>query len=672
MSPSPRSSRAGSSRPGPSAPVHAALSLALAGLAAALPTEVEGQATGYTVDDFMTATEVREFVWAPDGRHFLYVSNAGDTGTWEVFRIPVEGGTPEQLTGKLVPEFATTPVVERAEPKEDLAVSTDGERIIFSSARYFERYTNIFSMSLGNGEVTQHSFHDGVIETAPALSPDGRTLAWYDRRGNGNKISLLDLGTPGAWPRLFDPGAAQDRSPVWSPDGQTLAFIRGGAIWVRAVAGGEPRRVVGPEYPGVGSPVWSPDGTRMAVTSGRSGFSQIAVVELATGALTPITWAPREHTSPAWSPDGSTLAFIVSDGLGMSTQLAIASGDGSGAIEILTSGAGVRSGPAFSPDGRSIAYRETTSNRVPDIWVISATGGTPRQVTRSMGRLDPGRLTVATDITYPAPSDRLPIPAVLLLPPDFDPSRRYPAVVALHGHPGLWGHDMSVDARSFHHQFLAQQGFVVLSPNQRGSRGLGQGFHDLHIADWGGADYDDTMAAWGYLESLGYVDMDRIATWGGSGGGYMSFLIATRDSDRVAAQVIRAPVSSFEIESIERFAASGRAWTANREPRMLREEFGAPYAEIPGEYDLRSPIHFVEGVSVPQLLLHGSRDTAVLIRQSEMWADRMEELGKGHLLDFVTYPDEDHSLGRYRETVRDRLERGLRFLATHMDLPHLR
>jgi len=645
--------------------------LLVAGLVLSMRPGLEGQAPGYTVDDFMTATEVREFVWAPDGRHLFYVSSAGDTGTWEVFRIPAGGGDPEQFTGKLTPEFATTPVVDRSEPKEDLSVSADGRRLLFSSARYFERYTNIFSMSLETREVTQHTFHDGVIETAPAVSPDGSTLAWYDRRGAGNKISLLDLDTPGAWPRLFDPGSAQDRSPVWSPDGRTLAFIRGGAIWVRPIEGGEARRVVDPEYPGVGSPVWSPDGTRMAVTSNRSGFSQIAVVEVATGALTPITLAAREHGSPTWSPDGTTLAFIVGDGLGMSSQLAVAPADGSGEIRVLTSGAGVRSGPAFSPDGAEIAYRETTSNRVPDIWVMPAEGGTPRQVTRSMGRLDPARLTVATDVTYPAPSDRLPVPGILLLPPDFDPARQYPAVVALHGHPGLWGHDMSVDARSFHHQFLAQQGFVVLSPNQRGSRGLGQGFHDLHIADWGGADYEDTMAAWDYLESLGYVDMDRIATWGGSGGGYMSFLIATRDSDRVAAQVIRAPVSSFEIESIERFAASGRAWTANREPRMLREEFGASYAEIPGEYDLRSPIHFVEGVNVPQFLLHGSRDTAVLIRQSEMWADRMEALGKGHLLDFVKYPDEDHSLGRYRETVQDRLERGLRFLATHMDLPHL-
>lgn len=631
----------------------------------------EGQAPRYTVDDFMTASEVREFVWAPDGEAFYFVSNAGDTGTWEIFRVSATGGPPEQLTGQHRPPFATTPVADRSEPKEDLAISRDGSRLFFGSARYFERYTNLFSLSLGSGEVTQHTFHDGVIETAPTPSPDGRTLAYFDRRGNGTKIHLLDLDSPRSWPRLLDPGSATERSPSWSPDGHRLAFVRGGAIWVQDLEDGEARPVVAPGFPGVSSPVWSPDGSRMAVTSNRSGFSQVAVVDVATGALTPITYAPRDHSSPAWSPDGRRLAFVVTDGLGMTNQLATAPADGSGEPEFLTSGAGLRSAPAYAPDGSVIAFRETASNRTPDLWTVPAGGGAPRQVTHSMGRLDPERLSVAQDITYSAPADNLPIPGTLLLPPDFDPARSYPAVVALHGHPGLWGHDMSVDARNFHHQYLAQRGFVVLSPNQRGSRGLGQGFHDLHVADWGGTDYEDTMAAWDYLASLGYVDMGRVATWGGSGGGYMSFLIATRDSHRVAAQVIRAPVSSFEIESIERFAASGRAWTATREPRMLREEFGAPYSEIPGEYDLRSPINFVEGVDVPQLLLHGSRDTAVLIRQSELWAERMADLGKGHLLEFVRYPDEDHSLGRYRSTVRDGLERGLRFLATHLDLPHL-
>ena len=113
------------------------------------------------------------------------------------------------------------------------------------------------------------------------------------------------------------------------------------------------------------------------------------------------------------------------------------------------------------------------------------------------------------------------------------------------------------------------------------------------------------------------------------------------------------------------------AWTAGRAPRREREEFGGPYAEIPEEYDRRSPINFVEHVTVPQLLFQGLRDTSVPPRQSQVWVQRMHELRKDHLLTYVEYPDEDHGLQRYKATIRDRLERMEKFFAQHLDLPQL-
>jgi hypothetical protein len=299
----------------------------------------------------MTATEVREFVWAPDGRHFLYVSNAGDTGTWEVFRIPVEGGTPEQLTGKLVPEFATTPVVERAEPKEDLAVSTDGERIIFSSARYFERYTNIFSMSLGTrrGHPTQlpRRGHRDRAGPLPGRSHPGVVRS----AGEREQDQPPGPGHPGGLAPSLRPGRSPGPKPGLVPRRPTLAFIRGGAIWVRAVEGGEARRVVGPEYPGVGSPVWSPDGTRMAVTSGPER-------------LLPDRGGGVGHRGPDahhLGPAGAHVPRLVPGRVDAGLHCERRPGD-----EHPTRGgfgrwirgdrdphvrSGVRSGPAFSPDG---------------------------------------------------------------------------------------------------------------------------------------------------------------------------------------------------------------------------------------------------------------------------------------------------------------------------------
>jgi dipeptidyl aminopeptidase/acylaminoacyl peptidase len=327
---------------------------------------------------------------------------------------------------------------------------------------------------------------------------------------------------------------------------------------------------------------------------------------------------------------------------------------------VITTGKGKRFTPGFSPDGDHLAFIESTSTRTRDIWKAAVSGGPPTQVTRSMGRVDPAHLTEAREIFYFA-RDNLKIPGMMWLPPDFDPDKKYPVLVRLHGHPGQWSHDFRMMT-----QYFINKGFVAIAPNPRGSDGFGQGFHDLHTADWGGEEFHDVMGVIPFMESLGYVDMDRKATWGGSGGGFMSMTVATKAPDVFQAQVIRAPVTDWKVLVNERHDAVGRAWTATRAPSRSRSDMGGSYAEIPEEYDMRSPINFVEAVQVPQLLFHGLRDTNVLPRQSEMWVDRMRELGKGDLVEFITYPDEDHGLRRYKATIRDRLERMSEFFSEHV------
>lgn len=133
--------------------------------------------------------------------------------------------------------------------------------------------------------------------------------------------------------------------------------------------------------------------------------------------------------------------------------------------------------------------------------------------------------------------------------------------------------------------------------------------------------------------------------------------------------MIRAPVSSWKLLAIDRFGGSGRTWTPTRTPRRERSEFGGSYEEIPNEYYNRSPLNFVAKVQVPQLLFQGLRDSSVPPRQSQVWAGRMRALGKAHLIDYVEYPDEDHSLRRYKATVRDMLVRMESFLVEHLRLP---
>ena len=614
-----------------------------------------------SLDDWLSVSRVGEFVWSADGDAFYYTSNAHDSGTLAIFRVASDGGVPEGL--------AWPPEGARPEPAQSLGMSPGGDELVFVSARYYQGYDNLWRIPIApsGAAPTPITFNDAVIETAPTLSADGRTLAYQVRTPAGPRIFLRDLADSRAWPRLFTAGDANETSPRFSPDGRSIAFSSGGDIRIRAVGGTESRVIVDPAIGGGnGGFAWSPDGTRLAFTNGRSGWAQVAIVRIETGDVTPITYDEREHGGISWSPDGRWLVFTRSDASGFSNQVVVAPADGMGAARAITDGKGRRSQPRFSPDGDELAWLEQSDTRTPDIWKTAWNDGEwgerPVQVTNSMGRIDPERLSEAEEVYYPGP-DNLPIPTLLYRPRDFDPSRAYPVIVRLHGHPGQWNHSFEMMR-----QYWVQRGFVVAAPNPRGSRGFGQGFHDLHIADYGGVEFQDVMNVLPFLEGLGYVDMTRKATWGGSGGGYMSLVIATEAPDVFQAQVIRAPVSEWRLLANDRFAASGRHWTASRSPRRERSEFGGPYDEIPEEYEARSPVNFVDNVRVPQLLLQGLRDAAVPPRQSQVWAERMREAGKGDLLSYIEYPDEDHSLRRYKATVRDILERMDALFARHLRL----
>src|SRR6266545_405329 len=521
----------------------------------------------YTLDDWMTVTSVGSFVWSPDGTQIYYTSDAGDSGTDEIFRIPVSGGPPTQVS--------RNPAGERPNPKGNLELSADGKTIFYTMSNYFQNIEDIYRLPASGGPATRLTFNDAIIETEPRGSPDGKTLAYFSRTARGTKIFMLDLQSTPAWPRLFDPGPKFERNPVWSPDGTLVAYIR------------------------------------------------------------------------------ST---------GMSRDVVVTSSDGHGTPKVLATGKGIRRSPQFAPDGKTLAYLETTATRASDIWLMPVQGGTPKQLTNSMGRINSADLSAPEELTYPGP-DHLKIPALLYKPKDFDPNRKYPVVVLLHGHPGQWNESMNMMW-----QYLIQKGFVFIAVNPRGTVGFGDGFHDLHVGDYGGTEYEDCMAVLDYLKTLPYIDMTRKATWGGSGGGYMSLAIATNSPGTFQAQVIRAPVSSWKNLAMERYVSPARFATPTREPGRAREEFGGAYTDIPDRYDERSPLNFVEKVAAPQLLMQGLRDSSVPPNESKRWVKRMRELGKGDLIEYVEYPDEDHGLSRYRASVRDELVRIDRFLFEHLKL----
>jgi dipeptidyl aminopeptidase/acylaminoacyl peptidase len=245
------------------------------------------------------------------------------------------------------------------------------------------------------------------------------------------------------------------------------------------------------------------------------------------------------------------------------------------------------------------------------------------------GSIDPA-LFVSHEYVWYESSDGLKIPAILYRPRDVDPDKKYPALVEVHGGPtGQFFRNFDPFA-----QFLANRGYVVIQPNPRGSTGYGVEFRDMAIKDWGGGDLEDIAAAAEYLRGLPEVDPDRIGVWGGSYGGYMTYIAVTKKPDLWKAGVAWMGITDLHTlyeDSMEHFKY------------YLREQMGDPEADADLWCD-RSALNFADQMSAKLLIVHGLNDPRCPIEQARIFRDRLIELGKveGEDFEYVELADEGH------------------------------
>jgi dipeptidyl aminopeptidase/acylaminoacyl peptidase len=224
--------------------------------------------------------------------------------------------------------------------------------------------------------------------------------------------------------------------------------------------------------------------------------------------------------------------------------------------------------------------------------------------------------------------DGLPIEGWLLKPPDFDPRRRHPLVLQVHGGPhGQYGW-------AFFHEFqvLAAAGYLVLYVNPRGSDGYGEDFKRAVVRDWGGKDYEDLMNALDEVIERGFVDTDRMGIAGGSYGGFMTNW-AIGHTDRFAAAVAMRSLSNLVSEYAQHDIV---LWGVL--------EMGPPPWPDTGELWARSPIKYVQQMRTPLLLTHGEMDLRCAISQAEELFGALRLLGRE--VELVRFPGESHDLSR--------------------------
>ncbi|MDA1258817.1 MAG: S9 family peptidase, partial [Chloroflexi bacterium] len=239
----------------------------------------------------------------------------------------------------------------------------------------------------------------------------------------------------------------------------------------------------------------------------------------------------------------------------------------------------------------------------------------------------------------------LGIESRVMLPPDFDPSLKYPLILEIHGGPN----GAFLDSFMPDHHMLATNGYVVLAVNPRGSSSYGVDFMTAVFDDWGGEDYEDIMAGVDEMASRPYIDASRMGLHGYSYGGFMTTWIIGHDS-RFKAAVAGAPVTNL----------SSMYGTSDIGVSFGERQWNGRRMEETDKYLFRSPITYAESVETPVLLIHGEADVRVPMEQSEQYYVTLKRLGK--TVSFVRFPNFSHLSKRSGHPVL-RQEYGDRMLA---------
>lgn len=553
--------------------------------------------------------------WSPDGKQIAFISDRtaeadAKKGTG-IYLLGFEGGDPRLLT-------------RHPGTVGDLEWSSDGKYLAYSA---------VVDPLNPEGEEPKEG------EPAPIKVTD-RIDYKQDTRGyladTRGQVFILDV-VSGERRQLTD-----DRDdhlhPRWSPDGKTIAAIHPHPNFVKSqvelidVATGAIRRVM-PTDGVIGTWTWSRDGTKLAVGSDLDwGFQQeISLVDIATGEHRQVTtdlqvtpsgsWSVmRAPAHPVWLDDNRALYQIYAHG--RSGLAAIDVETGEVAEEVRWDG----SHYGFSTDvsGRYVTQTRNGFDGVGEVVVYDRQAGELAQIT-TLNTETLSETKPAQAENFSIERNGFTIEAWLLKPGDFDPSKRYPLVIDIHGGPNGWYGPSFSGVQ----QLLASNGFVVVFANPRGSGSYGREFTAQVQRDWGGEDYQDLMAVVDAAIERPYVDSERTGVYGYSYGGFMTSWVIGH-TNRFKAAVIGAPV----VDLISFFGTSdiGHVWGPI--------QYGGKPWEAREWYLAHSPITYLHEATTPTLILHAEGDIRCPIGQGEQLFATLKSVGVE--AEFVRYPGGDH------------------------------
>ncbi|HEV8230423.1 MAG TPA: S9 family peptidase [Candidatus Limnocylindria bacterium] len=524
--------------------------------------------------------------------------------------------------------------------------------IVFAKDTGGTEQHDLFRIDVESGAVTQLTNDPTAQEYVAQFSPDDR---WITVLANKRHPEAPDRpGQLNLWKMRAD---GSDYAPLtryqfpvfggqWSPDGKWIAYTTNEDVtelknldsYVVRADGSGVRKVLAVKQGSKDTIAdWHPDGGRLAVTSDASGQNRAGILDVETGEVRWLGKDNVEEHAVRFSKDGALLACIRNF---ESSVRPVVYDVATGAARELRLPDGFAMGAQFfDADRKLLVSYSTDTTRTSLVAYDLASDTYETLLAAEYGPIDRSVFVQAKHIWYPTFDGRR-IPALLYTPRDIAAGERLPALVHVHGGPtSQWFRGFDPFA-----QFLVDRGLVVIEPNIRGSTGYGVDFRDAALKDWGGADLEDVAAAAAYLRTLPYVDPERLVVFGGSYGGFMTFIAATKKPELWRAAVAWVGISDLHRlyeKSMEHFKY------------YFREQMGDPEQERALWRD-RSAIEFADRLRAKLLMVHGVNDPRCPVDQSRIFRDRLLELGRteGQDFEYVELGDEGHGSTDIAQKIR--------------------
>jgi dipeptidyl aminopeptidase/acylaminoacyl peptidase len=525
-------------------------------------------------------------LWSPDGKYLAFTSER--SGKSNLFRLRVAGGEAEQLTDVKsgVGTFAWSP---------------DGTQIAFVLT-------------------------DPPTDADEQAAKSKNDFRWVDRDHKLDRLYLLSVtkdSEGNRTPRLLTPGhytigaAARPGggSFDWSPDGQSIAFAHRQSpiaddwttsdISIVEVASGKITPLATTKAAEF-APVFSPDGQSVAmvvseqpVQWGGSYFLQ--TVTLADGTAKPLPRTPdSQPTLIGWSAAGDRLFFTETHGtLHRLSAMHVASGK----VDELFAGRELLRSFELNANRTAFGCVRETPHQAPEACVSPTSSFAATPVSRANAHLPDLPFGNVELISWKS-RDGQRIEGLLTLPVGYRPGTRVPLLLQIHGGPmGVFTQEFQASPNIYPAAAMASRGFAVLKPNPRGSSGYGKEFRFANYRDWGGGDFRDLMAGVDHVIERGIADPERLGVMGWSYGGYMTSWTITQTKRFKAASVGAA------VTNLVSFTGTTDI------PGFLPDYLGSQPWDDVKLYRERSPVFQAKGVTTPTLIQHGEADVRVPISQ---------------------------------------------------------